>query len=278
MRIEFTKMHGLGNDFIVFDAPQAAGAEVITADTVRALADRHTGIGFDQALMLEPPRRSQSRASYRIFNADGGEVEQCGNGARCVAAFMVARFPELGKDLALDSKGGVVHARVHGDGSVAVDMGIPNFEPSSLPMEGSRVEPCYVLEVDAAPVEFGAVSMGNPHAVLLVDDVSTAPVTRLGPAIEGHPRFARRTNVGFMQIIDTAQIALRVFERGVGETLACGTGACAAVAIGRMRGLLGPKVRVHLPGGTALVSWAGPGDPIWLTGPATTVFSGSIDI
>jgi diaminopimelate epimerase len=278
MRIEFTKMHGLGNDFIVFDAPQAAGAEVITADTVRALADRHTGIGFDQALMLEPPRRLQSRASYRIFNADGGEVEQCGNGARCVAAFMVARFPELGKDLALDSKGGVVHARVHGDGSVAVDMGIPNFEPSSLPMEGSRVEPCYVLEVDAAPVEFGAVSMGNPHAVLLVDDVSTAPVTRLGPAIEGHPRFARRTNVGFMQIIDTAQIALRVFERGVGETLACGTGACAAVAIGRMRGLLGPKVRVHLPGGTALVSWAGPGDPIWLTGPATTVFSGSIDI
>jgi len=278
MRIEFTKMHGLGNDFIVFDAPQAAGAAVITADTVRALADRHTGIGFDQALMLEPPRRSQSRVSYRIFNADGGEVEQCGNGARCVAAFMVARYPELGNDLALDSKGGVVHARVHGDGSVAVDMGIPNFEPRSLPMEGDRVEACYVLEVDAAPVEFGAVSMGNPHAVLLVADVTTAPVTRLGPAIEGHPRFARRTNVGFMQIIDSAQIALRVYERGVGETLACGTGACAAVAIGRMRGLLGPNVRVHLPGGTALVSWTGPGEPIWLTGPATTVFSGSIDI
>jgi diaminopimelate epimerase len=278
MRIEFAKMHGLGNDFIVFDAPQAAGSAVIEADTLRALADRHTGIGFDQALMLEPPRRSHTRAFYRIFNADGSEVEQCGNGARCVAALLVARHPELGRDLTLDSQGGMVHARVHADGSVAVDMGVPNFEPRSLPMEGDSVQPFYVLDVDAMPVEFGAVSMGNPHVVLLVADVATAPVTRLGPAIEGHPRFARRTNVGFMQIVDATQIALRVYERGAGETLACGTGACAAVAVGRIRGLLDSHVRVHLPGGTALVSWAGPGEPIWLTGPATTVFFGSIDI
>jgi diaminopimelate epimerase len=278
MRIEFWKMQGLGNDFIVFDAPRGAGAAAINPDTVRALGDRHTGIGFDQALMLEPPRDSQTRIFYRIFNSDGSEVEQCGNGARCVAALLYSRHPELGRELTLDSAGGIVRARIQIDGSVAVDMGVPNFEPCALPMKAASMSPTYALEVEGSVVEFGAVSMGNPHAVLLVPDVTTAPVERLGPAIESHPWFAKRTNVGFMQILDRTEIHLRVFERGVGETRACGTGACAAVAVGGSRGLLDAEVRVHLPGGTALVSWAGPGKSIWLTGPAVSVFSGSIDI
>jgi diaminopimelate epimerase len=278
MRIEFLKMQGLGNDFIVFDAPQGADSTVISAGALRALGDRHTGIGFDQALMLEPPRDPETRIFYRIFNSDGGEVEQCGNGARCVAALMYARHPEWGRELTLGSPGGRVRARIHSDGSVAVDMGVPNFDPCALPLKAASMRPTYVLEVDGTSIEFGAVSMGNPHAVLLVPDVTTAPVDRLGPAIESHPWFAERTNVGFMQILDRTQIGLRVFERGAGETRACGTGACAAVAIARMRGLLDADVRVHLPGGTALVSWSGPGESIWLTGPAVSVFSGSVDL
>jgi diaminopimelate epimerase len=277
MRIEFLKMQGLGNDFLVFDAPQDPGF-CIGADRIRALSDRHTGIGFDQALMLGAPRDPQNRASYRVFNADGGEVEQCGNGARCVAALLYARRPEGGRDLTMESAGGVVRARIRADGQVAVDMGIPNFEPRALPMAASAEMPSYTLEVDGAPVEFGAVSMGNPHVVLEVADVKTAPVERFGPTIERHPRFARRTNVGFMQIVDRAHIRLRVYERGAGETLACGTGACAAVAVGAQRGLLDPEVQVDLPGGTASVAWPGSGRPMWLTGPATMVFTGSIDI
>ncbi len=276
MRIEFTKMQGLGNDFVVFDAPEAAAAG-IDPNTVRALADRHLGIGFDQALVLEAPRDPAHRASYRIFNSDGGEVEQCGNGARCIAALLYARAPELGRELSMESPGGTVHARVRQDGLVSVDMGEPNFDPRSLPMDAPAEALRYSLDVEGETVEYGAVSMGNPHAVLEVADVKSAPVERLGARIERHRRFPRRTNVGFMQIVDRHHIGLRVFERGVGETLACGTGACAAAAVGRRQGLLEAEVRVDLPGGTAHVSWPGPGEHLWLTGPAATVFTGIID-
>jgi len=273
MRIEFVKMQGLKNDFLVFDAPAP-----LDAARMRALADRHTGVGFDQALMLEAPRDSGTRAFYRVFNADGGEVEQCGNGARCVAALLYARAPERGRELVMESRAGRMHACVHPDGSVSVDMGEPDFAPASIPLDAPAERRCYTLEVGGESVELGAVSMGNPHAVLRVDDIESAPVARLGPAIERHPRFPRRVNVGFMQVLGAGHIALRVFERGVGETLACGTGACAAVAVGVRQGLLEPDVEVELPGGTARVSWAGPGRHAWLTGPAITVFTGVVDI
>jgi diaminopimelate epimerase len=282
MRIEFLKMQGLGNDFLVFDAPAADTG--LDSSRIRALADRHTGVGFDQALMLETPRDARSRVFYRIFNSDGTEVEQCGNGARCIAALMYARAPQLGRDLVMDSPGGTVHARVRDDGMVSVDMGVPNFDPRALPMAAAdgagalNEAPMYTLNVGGADLEIGAVSMGNPHAVLRVSDVKTAPVERFGPSIERHARFPKRTNVGFMQIVGRDHIRLRVFERGAGETLACGTGACAAVAVGRRDGLLDEQVRVDLPGGTAMVSWAAMGEHVWLTGPATTVFTGSIDI
>jgi diaminopimelate epimerase len=278
MRIEFLKMQGLGNDFFVFDAPAAAVANRLDKDKLRALADRHTGVGFDQALMLESARHPHSRVFYRIFNSDGSEVEQCGNGARCIAALLYAREPDLGRELSMESPGGVVRARIRNDGLVSVDMGIPNFDPRSLPMTASGEAPAYRLDVAGTEVEISAVSMGNPHVVLCVTDVKTAPVEQLGPRIEHHARFPKRTNVGFMEIVDRAHIRLRVFERGAGETLACGTGACAAVAVGRKRGQLDSEVKVDLPGGTAIVSWFGPSQPAWLTGPATMVFSGSIEI
>ncbi len=268
MRIEFLKMQGLGNDFLVFDAAALAADTRLDERTLRALADRHTGVGFDQALMLETPREASSRVFYRVFNADGIEVEQCGNGARCVAALMYARAPELGRDLIMGSRGGKVRARIRDDGLVSVDMGIPVFaEPLS-----------FSLNVAGEDIEMSALSMGNPHVVLQVPAVKSAAVAQFGPGIERHPHFPDRTNVGFMQIVGRDHISLRVYERGAGETQACGTGACAAVAVGRRLGSLDAEVRVDLPGGTALVSWEGPGQHIWLTGPATTVFTGSIDL
>ena len=277
-------MQGLGNDFLVFDAPASAADAQLDSKQLRALGDRHTGVGFDQALMLETPRDAGTRVFYRIFNSDGTEVEQCGNGARCVAALLYSRAPELGRDFRMGSLGGIVRACVADDGMVSVDMGVPDFDPRALPLDAAAgadalaEAPSYALSVDGAEVEIGAVSIGNPHAVLQVSDVKTAPLARFGPSIENHPRFPRRTNVGFMQIVSRDHIRLRVFERGVGETLACGTGTCAAVAVGRRRGQLDENVRVDLPGGTAKVSWAGTGEHVWLTGPATTVFTGSIDI
>jgi diaminopimelate epimerase len=280
MRIEFLKMQGLGNDFLVFDAP---AGNPLDSSKLRALADRHTGVGFDQALMLEAPRDAGSRVFYRIFNSDGTEVEQCGNGARCIAALLYSRAPQLGRHLLMDSVGGRVRAQIREDGLVSVDMGVPNFDPSALPMVaaggGALAEAStYSMSVDGVDLEIGAVSMGNPHAVLRVPDVKSAPIERFGPSIESHTRFPRRTNVGFMQIVGRDHIRLRVYERGVGETLACGTGACAAVAVGRRHGLLDAEVKVDLPGGGAVVSWAAVGEHSWLTGPATTVFTGSIDI
>jgi diaminopimelate epimerase len=268
MRIEFLKMQGLGNDFLVLDAAAIAADTHLDEWTFRALADRRTGVGFDQALMLESPRDAASRVFYRVFNSDGTEVEQCGNGARCIAALLYARAPELGRDLIMGSRGGQVRARIRDDGLVSVDMGPPVFdEPAS-----------FSLNIEGQDLQMSALSLGNPHVVLRVSDVKTAPVERFGPSIERHPRFPYRANVGFMQIVSRNHILLRVFERGAGETLACGTGACAAVAVGTRLGDLDGDVRVDLPGGTAMVSWEGPGQHIWLTGPATTVFTGSIDL
>jgi diaminopimelate epimerase len=277
MRIEFMKMHGLGNDFIVFDAP-AAGSAALNAQQFSALADRHTGIGFDQALVLEPPHDPKTRAFYRIFNADGSEVEQCGNGVRCLAALLYERAPLHGREFLLDSPGGRIEARVREDGLVSVDMGTPNFAPASLPFEASGESYVYPLNVNGKEIDIGAVSMGNPHAVLQVPDIDAAPVDRLGSAIEHHPRFARRTNVGFMQILDRGHIRLRVHERGVGETRACGTGACAAVAVGRRHGLLDEEVEVTLKGGKVWISWPGDAQHLWMTGPVARVFTGSVDI
>ena len=278
MQLEFTKMHGLGNDFIVFDAPR--DGTLPTAAQWRALSARHTGIGFDQALVLEPARRAGTDVYYRIFNADGGEVEQCGNGVRCLASFLHRRGAVAnGKgEIVLDSPAGPIHARVHDANLISVDMGVPNFDPKSLPFEASAEAHIYPLAVAGTEVEIGAVSMGNPHAVLTVASVASAPVDRLGPAIERHPRFPKRVNVGFMEIVDKSHIKLRVFERGVGETLACGTGACAAVAVGRRHGRLDATVEVELPGGKLEITFAAPGEHIWMKGPTAVSFTGRVEI
>ena len=276
MRIAFTKMHALGNDFAVFDAP--GGQAPLAAGQLRSLADRHTGIGFDQALVLEPPRRAATDVFYRIFNADGREVEQCGNGALCIAALLAARGAARSGALMLDSPAGRIEAQVHPDGEVSVNMGPVRFDPAALPFEASSEADAYPLEVDGETVQIGAVSIGNPHAVLTVASAETAPVERLGPAIEHHPRFPNRVNVGFMEVRDRTHVRLRVYERGVGETLACGTGACAALAVGRRWGLLDPEVRISARGGELAVRWGGPGEPIWLTGPAQFAFQGHIDL
>jgi diaminopimelate epimerase len=276
MRIEFTKMHGLGNDFIVFDA--APQEPLPSAEQFRRLAARNTGIGFDQALVIEPPKRPNTTAFYRIFNADGSEVEQCGNGARCVAALLHRRGQAPEGDFVMDSPGGLIRARVDHRNVVSVDMGVPNFDPRSLPFDASGEADTYSLKVGGRTVEIGAVSMGNPHAVLTVPSVDSAPVEELGPLIERHERFPNRVNVGFMEIVDRSTIRLRVFERGVGETLACGTGACGAVAVGRRHGHLDDTVRVQVRGGELRVHWPGAGQQIWMTGPAEVSFEGRVDL
>ncbi len=275
MRLRFTKMHGLGNDFIVFDV---AAGRLPSAAQLRALADRHTGVGFDQALALEAPRRDGTSVYYRIFNADGGEVEQCGNGARCVAALIARRLGRGAGPLVLDSPAGQVHARLRDDGLVSVAMGVPDFRPAALPFDAAGEAPAYTLDVDGEPIEIGAVSIGNPHAVLRVAAVADAAVDRLGPQVENHPRFPRRTNVEFVEVVDRRHVRLRVHERGVGETQACGTGACGAVAVGRRRGWLDADVTVDVPGGRLGVEWHGESEAIWLTGPTATVFEGHTDI
>ena len=276
MQLHFIKMHGVGNDFVIFE-PQA-GQSVPESETLRELANRRTGIGFDQVLILEPPRQKGSDIYYRIFNADGVEVEQCGNGARCIARLLFERHGKKNAELAMDSPGGLVRARVLEDGQVSVNMGMPVFDPASLPFNVSSEAHVYPLEVAGSALEIGAVSIGNAHAVVTVASVDTAPVDRIGPALENHPAFPRRTNVGFMEIIDPSHIRLRVHERGTGETRACGTGACAAVAVGRKHGKLDDSVMVELPGGELQVNWAGPGESIWLTGPATKVYEGTLEL
>jgi diaminopimelate epimerase len=276
MRIDFTKMHGVGNDFVVFDAPP--DQSLLRPERLRALADRRTGIGFDQVLVLEPPRRPDTAVFYRIFNADGDEVEQCGNGARCIAALLHRRGLTRHGAITLDSPAGIIRARVEAAGSVSVDMGVPNFDPGSLPFSAPREADSYPLEVAGQKLDIGAVSLGNPHAVLRVASVDSAPVATLGPAIERHPRFPQRVNAGFLEIVARGEVRLRVYERGAGETRSCGTGACAAVAVGRRRGLLDADVRVSVRGGELRVNWAGLGERIWLTGPTQISFQGHVEV
>jgi diaminopimelate epimerase len=276
MRVAFTKMHGVGNDFVVFDAPPPS--TLLEPAALRALADRRTGVGFDQALILEAPRRADTAVYYRVFNADGDEVEQCGNGARCIAALLHRRGASRAGAVVLDSPSGLVAARIAADSSVSVDMGVPNFDPRSLPFEAPAEADPYALEVEGRTLAIGAVSLGNPHAVLTVESVDSAPVATLGPAIERHARFPRRVNAGFLEIVDRTHLKLRVYERGAGETLACGTGACAAAAIARRRGLIDPQVRVEVRGGELRVNWAGRGEHIWLSGPAEVSFEGHVEV
>jgi len=276
MRVNFTKMHGLGNDFIIFDLP--VEAQWPTPARWRELSDRHQGIGFDQALVLLPPRRSGTDVFYRVINADGSEVEQCGNGARCVAALLHGRGLGSADSLTMDSAGGVLQARFLSDGRVSVNLGVPDFDPQSLPFVTAARSVTYASTVAGRTIEFGAVSLGNPHITLRVEAVESADVNSIGNALQSSPQFPRQVNVGFMQIIDAAQIRLRVYERGVGETLACGTGACAAVIIGRSAGLLQQQVDVRLPGGLLSVHWDGPGQSVWLTGPAQQAFEGCVEL
>lgn len=274
MAFRFTKMHGLGNDFVVFDVEDALGLP--SREFLRGLADRHTGVGFDQALAILPAQRAGVAAEYRIYNADGGEVEQCGNGVRCVAALVAARQGRAGETFELECPAGSVFARVADDDLVSVAMGIPDFTPAALAFEAVEPSPRYDLDLGDRSIELGAVSMGNPHAIIRVDQLDTAPVTTLGPRIEHHSRFTRRTNVGFMEVVARDHIRLRVWERGVGETRACGTGACAAVAVGRHLGWLDEQVAVDLPGGRLTIHWPGPNETLWMTGPAVRVYEGTL--
>ncbi|MBV8876704.1 MAG: diaminopimelate epimerase [Gammaproteobacteria bacterium] len=276
MRIEFTKMHGVGNDFVIFDAP--VPDSLLTPHRLRSLADRRTGIGFDQALLLAAAARAHTAASYRVFNADGAEVEQCGNGARCIAALLQRRGMAREGTLTLESAAGMIQARFEADGAVSVDLGVPEFDPRSLPFDAASEQDSYLLELGGETVEIGAVSLGNPHAVLTVASVESAPVQRLGPLIERHARFPRRVNVGFLEILSADRVRLRVYERGAGETPSCGTGACAAVAVARRRGQLEAEVRVEVRGGELRVNWAGVGEHIWLSGPAQISFQGHVEV
>jgi diaminopimelate epimerase len=265
-------MHGLGNDFVVV---RANGTQPPPADIVRLLADRKTGIGFDQLLWVEKPRIPGAAAYYRVFNTDGGEAEQCGNGARCIAQLIGGG---AGRALVLQHRGGTSRARLERNNLVSVEIAVPQFEPEKVPFIAEREEPSYPVEVKKQTVDLRVVSLGNPHGVLLVDNVDDAPVDTLGPQLERHERFPNRANIGFMQVVGPEHIRLRVFERGVGETRACGTGACAAAVIGRRAGWLAERVTVSLPGGDLVVRWEGPGAPVWLTGEAVTVFEGTVEI
>jgi len=276
MRVEFTKMHGVGNDFVVFDAPIPDA--LLDPARLRALADRRTGIGFDQALLLDAPRRADSAAHYRVFNADGAEVEQCGNGARCIAALLERRGRVRDGELTLDSAVGVIRARLAPDGAVSVDLGVPDFNPRSLPFDAPAEADSYALEVAGQRLEIMVVSLGNPHAVVAVASVDDVPVATLGPLIERHPRFPKRVNTGFLEIVSRGEVRLRVYERGAGETLSCGTGACAAVAVAGRRGWLDGRVRVSVRGGELRVNWGGVGEHIWLTGPVQVSFQGQVEV
>lgn len=276
MHFQFTKMHGIGNDFVVIDAVRQDIR--LTADQVRFLADRRFGIGCDQVLLVEQPGRSDVDFRYRIFNADGSEVGQCGNGARCFARFVRDKGLTTKDTIVVETASGVITLYVEPDGQIRVNMGAPRFAPGQIPFRAEQEADRYGLEVASQAYAVGAVSMGNPHAVLQVEDMDTAPVAELGPAIEGHARFPERVNVGFMQVVDRTHIRLRVYERGAGETLACGTGACAAVVVGIRWGLLDETVQVDLPGGRLTIRWTGNGQPVWMIGPATTVYEGSITL
>ncbi len=274
--IEFSKMHGLGNDFVVIDAVNQNIS--LTTEQVRYLSDRKFGVGCDQLLLIERPLTADADFRYRIFNADGGEVEQCGNGVRCFARFVHDKGLSSKNEIAVETNTGIVYPRLENNGEITVNMGAPKFTPTVLPFVAEKQDECYRLKVGEKTIMVGAVSMGNPHAVYQVDDIGHAPVETLGELISHHPDFPQGVNAGFMEIVARDHIRLRVYERGVAETLACGTGACAAVVVGRLWGKLDDTVRVDLPGGQLLIRWLGDHQPVWMTGPATQVFKGTIKI
>ncbi|MBM4180449.1 MAG: diaminopimelate epimerase [Betaproteobacteria bacterium] len=280
MRLPFTKMQGAGNDFVVFDGIRRRVD--LSPEQYRAIADRHFGVGCDQILLVEAPTRPDTDFRYRIFNADGGEVRQCGNGARCFVRFVRDKGLTEKTEIRVETASGIIVPKLEDDGRVTVDMGPPRFEPADIPFIADARALTYVIDVDGPqgiePVEISALSMGNPHAVRVVCNLDDAPVRELGARIECHPRFPQRVNVGFMQVLHRRAVRLRVFERGSGETLACGTGACAAVVAGITRGLLDDTVSVHTRGGDLSISWAGATHSVFLTGPAATVFEGEIDL
>ena len=276
MKLKFSKMHGLGNDFVVIDGVRQSVS--LTPEQIRFLGHRNFGVGFDQLLLVERAATPGVDFRYRIFNADGGEVEQCGNGARCFVRFVHDEKLTDKREIRVETLRGVIGPRLEDDGNVTVNMGAPVFEPEKIPFDSSSHEVVQAILVGDAEVAITAVSMGNPHAVQVVGDVDAAPVDVQGPQIERHPRFPKRVNAGFMQIVDRHSIKLRVYERGTGETLACGTGACAAVVTGISRGLLDSPVRVSTRGGDLSIAWAGKGQPVLMTGPAVTVFTGEIEL
>lgn len=275
-RLLFTKMEGAGNDFVVVDAMHKVFE--LSASTIRKLADRHTGIGFDQLLLIEPPRTQDTDFYYRIFNADGGEVSQCGNGARCFVRYVHDKALSNKQSIRVETASGVIEPRLEADGEITVDMAKPLFEPVEIPMLVPARASSYTISVNEAQIEIGALSMGNPHAVQVVTDIEAAPVISQGPMIENHDLFPERANAGYMQITDRHNIRLRVWERGAGETLACGTGACAAVVTGIRWGLIDSPVRVHTRGGELQIAWQGEEGNVLMTGPARVVFEGEIDI
>jgi diaminopimelate epimerase len=276
MKLRFTKMHGLGNDFVVFDGVNQAVA--LTPEQCRRIADRHFGVGCDQILLVERPTRDDVDFRYRIFNADGGEVEQCGNGARCFVRFVHDHGLTGKRAIRVETASGVIEPRLLDNGQVTVDMGAPRFAPADVPFAAEAEALTYSLKVGQHAIEIAALSMGNPHAVLRVNDLDSAPVDILGAAIESHSRFPQRVNAGFMQVLTPHDIRLRVYERGTGETLACGTGACAAAVAGVRQGWLRSPVSVHTRGGDLVIEWAGGGEPVYMTGPAETVFEGEIEL
>jgi len=273
MSLHFTKMHGIGNDFVVLDGRHADPS--LPASTIRMMADRHTGIGFDQLLSVEPPRDPSCAFYYGIWNADGSPSGQCGNGVRCVAAWLHrAGEVAIGETLRMESPSGAVTVRMLAADRVAVDMGEPRFAPEQIPFEAAQEADVYPLDLAGEVLDIGAVSMGNPHAVAMVADLNAPALQRLGPAVTTHPRFAEGANAGFVQRLDRGHLRLRVHERGAGWTRACGTGACAAMAVLRRRGEVDASVQVSLPGGTLQIDWPGPGHTLWMTGPAAFVFDG----
>lgn len=269
-------MHGLGNDFVVIDA--LTHPVSLSQDQIRHIADRHFGVGCDQVLLVEPPRLPDTDFHYRIFNADGGEVEQCGNGARCFVRFVRDRGLTTRREIRVGTRAGVIVPRLEDDGRITVNMGVPEFEPDRIPFDAPARAATYTLDVGGGRVEISALSMGNPHAVRVVADIERAPVAAEGPLIERHPRFPQRVNAGYMQVVSRSRILLRVHERGAGETLACGTGACAAVVAGIQLGLLDREVTARTRGGDLGISWAGEGSPVMMTGPAVTVFEGEMEL
>jgi diaminopimelate epimerase len=276
MKLLFSKMHGLGNDFVVLDGVRQPLD--LSPEQLRHLADRHFGVGCDQILLVEKPSQPGVDFRYRIFNADGGEVEQCGNGARCFVRFVHDQGLTDKAEIRVETMSGVIGPKLEADGLVTVDMGVPIFEPERIPFVSPSTEVVQPLMVGDHELMITAVSMGNPHAVQVVADVDAAPVDKDGPLIESHRRFPQRVNAGFMQIVDRHAIRLRVYERGAGETLACGTGACAAVVAGISRGLVDSPVRVETRGGELSIAWGGAGTPVMMTGPAVTVFTGKIEL